>query len=146
MSETTFGSATNDLRREANDAANGAAYRVGPEIVRFVLPPQFHDAARIVPWIGLAVGFQGVYLLTSIGLNITKSTRYYPVATGAAAATSFVSNLLLVPHFGSLGGAWSNAAAYGVMATTAFVLSQRVYPIPLEWGRLARIGSAQAVV
>ena len=27
---------------------------VGPEIVRWVLPPQFHGAARIVPWIGLA--------------------------------------------------------------------------------------------
>ncbi len=115
---------------------------VGPEIVRWVLPPQFHGAARIVPWIGLAVGFHGVYLLTSIGLNITKSTRYYPVATGAAAITSIAANLLLVPRFGSLGAAWANAAAYGVMASTAFVLSQRVYPIPLEWGRLARIGVA----
>jgi O-antigen/teichoic acid export membrane protein len=115
---------------------------VGPEIVRFVLPPEFHGAARIVPWIGLAVGFHGLYLLTSIGLNITKSTRFYPVATGAAAVTSVTANLLLVPRFGSLGAAWSNAAAYGVMAGTAFVLSQRVYPIPLEWGRLARIGVA----
>ena len=115
---------------------------VGPEIVRWVMPPQFHGAARIVPWIGLGVGFHGVYLLTSIGLNITKATRYYPVATGAAAVTSIVANLLLVPRFGSLGAAWSNAAAYGVMASTAFVLSQRVYPIPLEWGRLARIGVA----
>jgi O-antigen/teichoic acid export membrane protein len=115
---------------------------VGPEIVRWVLPPQFHGAAGIVPWIGLGVGFQGVYLLTSIGLNITKSTRFYPVATGAAAVTSIIANLLLVPRFGSLGAAWSNAAAYGVMAATAFVLSQRVYPIPLEWGRLARIAAA----
>ncbi len=114
----------------------------GPEIVRWVLPPQFHGAARIVPWIGLAVGFHGIYLLTSIGLNITKSTRLYPVATGAAAITSIGANLLLVPRYGSVGAAWSNAAAYGVMAGTAFVLSQRVYPIPLEWNRLARIGFA----
>ena len=28
------------------------------------------------------------------------------------------------------------------MAATAFVLSQRVYPIPLEWGRLARLALA----
>jgi O-antigen/teichoic acid export membrane protein len=118
---------------------------VGPEIVRWVLPPQFHGAARIVPWIGLAVGFHGVYLLTSIGLNITKSTRYYPVSTGAAAITSIAANLLLVPRYGSLGAAWSNAAAYGVMASTGFLLSQRVYPIPLEWGRLARIGAAGTI-
>jgi O-antigen/teichoic acid export membrane protein len=67
------------------------------------------------------------------------------VATGAAAATSVVANVLLVPRYGSVGAAWSNAAAYGVMAGTALVLSQRVYPIPLEWGRLARIGAAGAI-
>jgi O-antigen/teichoic acid export membrane protein len=115
---------------------------VGPEIVRWVLPPQFHGAAHIVPWIGVAVGFHGIYLLTSIGLNITKSTQLYPVATGAAAITSIGANLLLVPRYGSVGAAWSNAAAYGVMAGTAFLLSQKVYPIPLEWSRLARIGFA----
>jgi O-antigen/teichoic acid export membrane protein len=115
---------------------------VGPEVVRWVMPPQFHDAAQVVPWIGLGVGFHGVYLLTSIGLNITKSTRFYPIATGAAAATSVAANVVLVPRYGAVGAAWSNAAAYGVMATTAFVLSQRVYPIPLEWGRLARVGVA----
>ena len=47
--------------------------------------PAFYEAARVIPWIGLGVLFQGVYLLTSIGLNITKQTRYYPVATIAAA-------------------------------------------------------------
>ena len=118
---------------------------VGPEIVRYVMPPAFHGAARVVPWIAVGVGFHGIYLLTSIGLNITKSTRLYPVATGAAAATSVVANVLLVPRYGSVGAAWSNAAAYGVMAGTALVLSQRVYPIPLEWGRLARIGAAGAI-
>ena len=50
--------------------------------------PAFYEAARVIPWIGLGVLFQGVYLLTSIGMNITKQTRYYPVATVAAAATS----------------------------------------------------------
>jgi O-antigen/teichoic acid export membrane protein len=114
----------------------------GPEIVRWVLPAEFHGAADVVPWVGLGVGFQGLYLLTSIGLNITKSTHLYPVATGAAAAASVSANVLLVPRFGSLGAAWANAVAYFVMFATAFVLSQRVYPIPLEWGRLARIVAA----
>jgi len=112
---------------------------VGPEIVRYMLPPAFHPAARIVPWIGLAVAFQGVYLLTSIGLNITKNTRFYPVATIGAAATSIAANAVLVPRFGAIGAAWANVAAYAVMAGTAFTLSQRVYPIALEYGRLARI-------
>ena len=47
--------------------------------------------------------------------------------------------------FGAIGAAWTNAAAYAVQALAAFVLSQRVYPIPLEWGRLARLAAAGAV-
>ena len=86
-----------------------------------------------------------IYLLTSIGLNITKQTRFYPVATMAAASASIVGNVVLVPRFGALGAAWTNAAAYVVLASVAFVLSQRVYPIPLEWGRLARLAIAATV-
>lgn len=115
---------------------------VGPDLVRFVLPPQFHDAAYVVPLVGLGVLFQGVYLLTSIGLNITKNTRYYPVAAGSAAATSIVANVVLVPRFGAIGAALANAAAYAAMAGTALVFSQRVYPIPLEYGRIARVTAA----
>ena len=67
------------------------------------------------------------------------------MATGAAAATSVGGNLVLVPRFGAIGAAWTNAAAYAVLASIAFVLSQRVYPMPLEWGRLARLGVAGTV-
>ena len=53
-----------------------------------------------MPWIAVGVVLQGVYLLTSIGLNITKRTEFYPMATGLAAATSVGANLALVPRYG----------------------------------------------
>lgn len=115
---------------------------IATDVVRLMTTPEFYEAARVIPWIGLGVLFQGVYLLTSIGLNITKNTRYYPVATGVAAAASVAGNLALVPRWGALGAAWANAAAYAVLAGTAFVLSQRVYPVPLEYGRLLRLSAA----
>ena len=67
-----------------------------------------HGAGQIVPWIGLGVGLQGIYLLTSIGLNITKRTAYYPVTTGLATVAALGANLVLVPRFGAIGAAWSN--------------------------------------
>jgi O-antigen/teichoic acid export membrane protein len=115
---------------------------VATDVVRLMTKPEFEGAAHVIPWIGLGLVFHGVYLLTSIGLNITRETRFYPVATGAAAAASLVGNIILVPRFGAVGAAWTNAIAYAVLAVVAFVLSQRVYPIPLEWGRLARLGAA----
>jgi len=112
---------------------------VSHDLVRLMTKPEFYGAGAIVPWIGLAVILQGVYLLTSIGLNITKRTAYYPLATGAAAAASVGMSLLLVPRFGALGAAWANVAAYGVLAAVGLALSQRFYPIHYEWARLARI-------
>jgi O-antigen/teichoic acid export membrane protein len=104
--------------------------------------PRWNDVATVIAFTALGVFFQGFYLLTSIGLNITKQTRYYPVATMSAAATNIVLNLLLIPRYGLVGAAWANGAAYAVQATLGYVLSQRVYPVPYEWGRIARVSAA----
>jgi O-antigen/teichoic acid export membrane protein len=115
---------------------------VGRDVVRLMTAPTYHGAAAVVPWIGLAVGLQGIYLLTSIGLNITKRTAYYPAVTGAATIAAIGASLLLVPRFGMLGAAWSNVIAYGVLAAMGMALSQRFYPIHYEWPRIWRLLAA----
>ena len=112
------------------------------DLIAVLMPPTFQPAARVVPWVGLGVALQGIYLLTSIGLNITKRTEYYPVATAIAAGTSIGANLLLIPTFGIIGAAWANVTAYAVLALVAARFSQRFYPITYEGGRLARIVGA----
>jgi O-antigen/teichoic acid export membrane protein len=109
---------------------------IAQDIVRLVTPPAFHPAAQFVPWIAIGVTLQGIYLLTSIGMNITKQTHLYPIATGAAAATSVAANLLLIPRVGTIGAAWANVLAYGVLAAVSFQFSRRLFPIPYEWRRL----------
>jgi O-antigen/teichoic acid export membrane protein len=105
---------------------------------------KYAAAADVVTWTAVGVFFQGVYLLTSIGLNITKNTQYYPAATVAAATTNVGLNLLLVPRFGMMGAAWANAAAYAVQAALAFTFSQRVYPVHYETRRIAIVTVAAA--
>jgi O-antigen/teichoic acid export membrane protein len=95
-----------------------------------------------MPWIAVGVVLQGIYLLTSIGLNITKRTEFYPVATGLAAATSVGANLALVPRFGVTGAAIANALAYAVLAGVSAAFAARVFPVGYEWGRMARLGAA----
>ena len=105
----------------------------------------FVEAAPVVAWTAIGVFLQGVYLLTSIGLNITKRTGYYPVATIAAAIANVALNFALIPRYGMMGAACANAAAYAVQAGLAFAFSQRVYPVRYEYGRLARATGAAAV-
>jgi hypothetical protein len=65
-----------------------------------------------VPWIAVGVGFHGIYLLTSIGLNITKSTRlirWRRARGGDQRRRQRAAGAALR----RVGAAWSNAAAYG---------------------------------
>jgi O-antigen/teichoic acid export membrane protein len=115
---------------------------VGHDLVRLMTVPRYYGAGQIVPWIGLGVGLQGIYLLTSIGLNITKRTAYYPVATGAATIAAISASVVLVPRFGAIGAAWSNVIAYGVLAAVGMALSQHFYPVRYEWPRIWRLLAA----
>jgi len=108
------------------------------DLLRLVLRG-FAQAAPVVPWIAIGVTFQGVYLLTSIGLNITKRTRYYPIATGITAAVNVGCNIVLIPRYGILGPAYSNVISYATLAAISMYFSQRCYPISYEWNRLARV-------
>jgi O-antigen/teichoic acid export membrane protein len=116
-----------------------------PHVVRLFTTEGFHEAAAVTPWVALGVMFQGLYLVGSIGLVITKETKWYPLATGLAAAVSLGANLVLIPRFGILGAAWANALSYAALAAATVSLSWRVYPIAYEWGRLLRIGAAGAL-
>ena len=104
--------------------------------------PRWADVATVITWTAVGVLLQGVYLLTSIGLNLTKRTQYYPIATSIAAATNVGLNFLLIPRFGMVGAAWANGACYGVQALLGYLFSQRFYSISYEWGRLARVAAA----
>lgn len=113
-----------------------------PGVVQLFTTEDFHSAAAVTPWIALGVMFQGLYLVGSIGLVITKRTKWYPVSTGTAAAVSLLANVILIPRFGMMGAAWANAMAYGALAVLTVGFSWWVYPIRYEWGRLFRIAVA----
>jgi O-antigen/teichoic acid export membrane protein len=126
-------------------AALGVA-ALGPDLLRLMTPrnPAFHAAAPVIPVVALAYLLHGVFLLTSIGIGIARAARYYPMVTAAAAAANIGANLLLVPRFGAMGAAWATVLAYAVMAGFGHALSRRVFPIPFEGARMARLSAAAA--
>jgi O-antigen/teichoic acid export membrane protein len=127
-------------------AAALAVAALGPDLLRLMTPrnPAFHAAAPIIPVVALAYLLHGVFLLTSVGIGIARQARYYPMVTGAAAATNVAANFILIPRFGAMGAAWATVLAYLVMALLGFLFSRRVFPIPFEGSRLLRIAIAAA--
>jgi O-antigen/teichoic acid export membrane protein len=115
---------------------------VAHDVVLLMLNADYIRAVPIVPVVALALAFQGAYLLTSIGLNLSGHTEYYPVATFAAAAVGLGAGFVLMPRLGALGAAVALLLSFVTQATVAFACSQRFYPMRYEGGRLLRVVAA----
>jgi O-antigen/teichoic acid export membrane protein len=104
--------------------------------------PAFHAGYPVIPLIVLSHVFQGMFLLTSIGIGISKNTYPFPVMTLAAAVLNVSMNLALIPRLGMMGAAWSTVAGYALMLVMGIYYSNRLYRLPFEWGRMGRIAFA----
>jgi len=82
----------------------------------------------------------------SPGVHLAGRTRVFPWLAAAAAVVNVGMNLLLIPSFGMVGAAWSTVLAFAVLAVGTMVVAQRFYPVPYEYGRLARVLGVSAVV
>ena len=116
-----------------------------PRLLRLDLGPgtfygaEFWQSAQIVPWIALGYLFHGAYLLQLPGVFLRNESRWVMLTRGAGAGANISLNLLLIPVYGIYGAAWATCIAYFVMAALFWLINRRLYPIPYEWGRLARI-------
>lgn len=112
------------------------------EVVLVILTPDYLPAVTVLPIVAVAMALQGLYLLTSIGLNLTSRTEFYPLATMTAAAVGLGSGVVLMPALGVTGAALALLLAYATQTGVAYVFAQRLYPIRYEWRRLARVVGA----
>jgi O-antigen/teichoic acid export membrane protein len=109
------------------------------DLVRLMLTPDYLPAVPILPLVALGLACHGLYLLTSIGLNLTSRTEFYPLSTFAAAVVGLGMGALLMPSLGAFGAAIAFLLSYATLALIAYLFARRFYPIPLEGSRLVRI-------
>lgn len=118
---------------------------VAHDAILVMLKPDYLDAARVIPYIAVGMALQGVYLLTSIGLNLTSRTEYYPVGTFAALAVGLGSGLILMPRWGIEGAALAFLLSTATQTVVSFQFARRFYPITYESGRIAKVVGAGVV-
>jgi O-antigen/teichoic acid export membrane protein len=111
-----------------------------------LIAPKFWVGLEIVPVILLAYLFLGIYNNLIAGIYITKRTALLPGVTFTAAAVNVAANFLLIPPWGLMGAAVATLLSYLVMAVMLYIIVRRIYPVPYEWGRLAKIAFAATVV
>lgn len=115
-------------------------------IVRALAAPRFFDSYEAIGLVSTAVTLYALYLVLVVILGRTGRTEFnFPAAIGALAA-NVVLNLLLVPSLGIVGAGIALVASYLVVLGLMYAFTQRLFPVPYEWGRLLRVVATVAVL
>jgi O-antigen/teichoic acid export membrane protein len=116
-------------------------------IVRALAAPEFFDSYKTIGLVSTGVMLYALYLVLVIVLGRTGRTEFNFPATVAGMLVNIGLNLALLPSMGIIGAGISLVAAYAVVLVLMYVFTQRLFPVPYEWFRLAQaVGLAALLV
>ncbi|HVW19469.1 MAG TPA: lipopolysaccharide biosynthesis protein [Solirubrobacteraceae bacterium] len=112
---------------------------LGRWVVRLLTASDFHGAFAALPWLTLGWALYGLYLVFVVIAGRARVTsRNFPAAAAGLAANVVLLALLVGP-LGTRGAGIALCGAYAVMLLAIGALTRRLFPVPFEWWRLARI-------
>jgi O-antigen/teichoic acid export membrane protein len=115
-------------------------------IARVLAAPQFFDSYEAVGLVATGVTLYALYMVLVVILGRTGRTEFNFPATIAALLANVALNLLLVPPLGIVGAGLALVASYLVVVGLMYVFTQRLFPVPYEWGRLVRVVLVSAAI
>lgn len=116
-----------------------------PAVHHFPKSTSYWDGLSIVPVILLGYVFSGMYAIVTAGLYIEKRTKVLPWIAGAGAVINLAICVVAARH-SMVAVAWATPASYALMAAVGTWQSNKVYPVPFEWMRLAHLGAIVAAL
>jgi O-antigen/teichoic acid export membrane protein len=112
---------------------------LGRWVVRLLASPAFFAAHEALPWVALGWALYGLFLVfVSIAGRAKVTTRTFPAAA-AGLAVNVVALVALVGPLGIAGAGIALCAAYLVMLVAVHLLTRRLFAVPFERVRLAKI-------
>ncbi|HEX8830803.1 MAG TPA: lipopolysaccharide biosynthesis protein [Longimicrobium sp.] len=116
-----------------------------PAVYHWPESPTYWNGLAIMPVILLGYVFSAMYAVVTAGLYIEKKTGVLPWIAGAGAAINIAICVVAVRH-SMVAVAWATPASYALMAALGAWQSNKVYPVPFEWTRLAHLGAIVAAL
>jgi O-antigen/teichoic acid export membrane protein len=115
-------------------------------VVRALAAPKFFESYEAIGLITTAVTLYALYMVLVVILGRTGRTGLNLPAAIAGLIVNVVLNLVLVPSLGIVGAALALVASYLVVLALMYGFTQRLFPVPYQWGRLARIVLSSAAL
>ncbi len=101
--------------------------------------PDYYPAYTIVPIIVFAYVFSGMRNVVSLGMFLTKNTKYIAYITLFIAALNIGLNFIVIPYFGMIGAAYNTLFSFIIYYWLSLKISDRYYKIPFEHKKLFQI-------
>jgi O-antigen/teichoic acid export membrane protein len=113
-------------------------YFLSPLIFRIFINERYHDSIIIAPLIALAYSFLGMYKLVTLYIFYMKRTGLLSSFTVINGGINMILNYVFISIFGVLGAAYATILSMFIIFIVAFIISNRVYPMPWNPLRLLR--------
>jgi O-antigen/teichoic acid export membrane protein len=99
------------------------------DVVKFFVGKNYWEGLPIVPILLLANWFLGIYFNLTVWYKLTNKTGYGAGISLFGALLTIVFNVLLIPHLGYIGAAWTTLICYTSMMVLSFYQGQKHFPI-----------------
>jgi O-antigen/teichoic acid export membrane protein len=109
------------------------------ELVAFLAPPSYFGAIAIIPLLMLGAIFSMLSFIPMRGIVFEKKTNRLILVTLVSFCASLGLNILLVPRYHMFGAAIANVLSNLIILCFIFFLSQRIYRIRYEYGRVFHV-------
>lgn len=106
------------------------AFFIGPPIVVFIAGEQYAEAGKVVGWLALGQGFQGMYLMVTNYIFYSKRTGLLSFASISSGILNLVLLIVLVRFFGLEGAAIAFATSMGIRFLLTWWIAQKRHPMP----------------
>jgi O-antigen/teichoic acid export membrane protein len=116
------------------------------ELLIVLTTPAFYPAYSVVPLIAFSYLLYGTRFMTTIGMLTKNKTKYSSFIIVLSAAINLGLSYLLIPRFGLYGAAWATFISYFVLVIINILVDLRLWYIPYEYLRLAKIALAWAII
>ena len=106
-----------------------------PEILHIIVPGAYQDSAAPGALLAFAAVATGAYQIASLGLSLDMRTDLLGWTALVAAIVTVALALMFVRPLGLLGVAIATLAGYTVSTIMAYILAQRLLPLPFRGAR-----------
>lgn len=103
------------------------------EALMLLTTPQYYESSYVASILSISIVLNAVSYIAAIGTNIVKDNKPYAIGVFAAAITTVILDIVLIPHWGKEGSALATVLAQVLVPAYVFYRAQKVYPIPYKF-------------